>query len=77
LDNLFPPDKPTAAMAYYFDLTKRQDLSHADMADPIAMNEIIWYSVRGNDKMPAVARFAGYDLFKAGMRADKSDADAE
>jgi len=77
LDNLFPPEKPSAAVAYYFDLTRKQDLRHADMANPLAMNEIIWYSVRRDEEMPAIARFAGFDLLKSGMPNDTDDDESE
>ncbi|MFL6373158.1 MAG: bifunctional YncE family protein/alkaline phosphatase family protein, partial [Pyrinomonadaceae bacterium] len=74
MDNLYPPEKPNAAMAYYMRLTGKQDLSHADMADPAAMNEIIWYSVMRGRGMPGVARLPGYELMKLGLRA-KSEED--
>ncbi|MBV9241610.1 MAG: hypothetical protein JO314_06340, partial [Acidobacteria bacterium] len=71
LDNLFPPEKPNAAMAYYIRLTGEQDLTHADMADPEALNAAIWYSVMRNDRtMPGVARLPAFQLMKQGMREE-------
>ncbi len=70
LDNLYPPEKPKAALAYYYDLTRRQDLTHADMANPAEMNEIIWYSVKGGAAMPAVSRLAAFELMRQGIREE-------
>lgn len=73
LDNLYPPEKPDAAMAYYMRLTDKQDLSHADMADPGELNEVIWYSVIRDRAMPGIARFPGYELMKQGLRAKQRE----
>ncbi len=70
LDNLFPPEKPSAKMAYFMNLTDRQDLSHPDMADPHVLNEIIWYSVKGSGKMPGIARLPAFDLMTAGIKPE-------
>ncbi len=67
LDNLYPPEKASARMAYFMDMTDRQDLSHPDMADPKALNEIIWYSVRGDAAMPVASRLPAFDLMTAGL----------
>ena len=73
LDNLYPPEKPDAAMAYYMQLTDRQDLRHADQADPAALNEIIWYSVMRGRDMPAVARLPAFELMKQGIREEAKE----
>ena len=39
-------------MLDYMHLTDKQDLTHNDMADPRELNEIIWFSVRGEEPMP-------------------------
>jgi hypothetical protein len=70
LDNLFPPENSTASMQRYMRLTREQDLSRPDMADPRILNEIIWYSVRGDISMPEIARHPAFDLMTAGIRAD-------
>jgi YVTN family beta-propeller protein len=75
LDNLYPPERPSAAMTEYMRLTARQDLRHADMADPREMNEIIWFSVRGKTPMPAIARLPAFELMIAGIEPDKDDDD--
>lgn len=75
LDNLFPPERPNAAMAYYMDLTDRQDLEHQDMANPRELNEIIWFSVKGDTKMPMALRLPAFDLMTAGVRLEDDDDD--
>lgn len=78
LDNLYPPEKPSGKMAFYMELTDRQDLSHPDMANPREMNEIIWFSVRGDLKMPVATRLPAFDLMTAGVNlADDEAKDAD
>ena len=67
LDNLFPPEKPSAAMLRYMRLTDRQDLEHADMANARELNEIIWFSVKGEETMPGIARLPAFELMTAGV----------
>jgi YVTN family beta-propeller protein len=77
LDNLLPPTKTTAEMRKYMKLTEEQDLKHPDMANAKILNEIIWFSVTGNDaKMPAIARLPAFNLMTTGLREEES-ADAE
>lgn len=73
MDNLFPPEKPTTAMLDYMRLTDRQDLEHADMADPRALNEIIWFSVKGEAPMPGVARLPAFELMTAGVKPEDDE----
>lgn len=70
LDNLYPPEKADAQMLEYMRLTERQDLSHADMANPRELNEIIWFSVRGNLSMPSISRLPAFGLLTTGIRPD-------
>lgn len=76
LDNLFPPENASERMAYFMRLTDKQDLSHPDMADPRELNEIIWYSVKGNSEMPGVARLPAFELMTAGLRPDSEETKA-
>jgi hypothetical protein len=76
LDNLYPPDRPTARMAYYMRLTDRQDLSHPDMANPRELNEIIWFSVKGDATMPGIARLPAFELMTAGIKPDSDEDEA-
>jgi len=73
LDNLFPPARPSSAMLKYMEMTGEQNLEHADMANPLDLNEIIWFSVRGEESMPSVARLPAFDLMTAGMKPEKED----
>ncbi len=68
LDNLTPPAKTSAAMRSFMRLTDRQDLTHQDMANPQELNEIIWFSVRGeSEEMPTAAQLPAFDLMTAGL----------
>jgi hypothetical protein len=76
LDNLFPPAKTTAEMRAMMKLTEEQDFTHADMANPAALNKLIWFSVRGaGNKMPEIARLPAFELMTAGL--DKEDVEEE
>jgi hypothetical protein len=76
LDNLFPPRKASTAMRKYMKLTDEQNLEFADMANPRQLNEIIWFSVRGEKSpMPEIARLPAFDLLIAGIREDDDDDD--
>ena len=70
LDNLFPPERSSATMAYFMNMTERQDLSHPDMANARELNEIIWFSVKGNAGMPGIARLPAFDLMTAGIKSE-------
>jgi YVTN family beta-propeller protein len=74
LDNLFPPVKTSAAMRSFMRLTAEQDLTHQDMANPQELNQIIWFSVRGeSEAMPTAARLPAFDLMTSGILADKDE----
>lgn len=77
LDNLFPPERPSSAMLKFMELTNEQDLAHADMANPREMNEIIWFSVRGEEPMPGIARLPAFELMTAGVKPDDDDDEAD
>jgi len=73
-DNLFPPKRVTAEMRRFMELTAEQDLEHADMANPRRLNEIIWYSVRGDKSpMPEIARLPAFDLLTNGILEDDEE----
>jgi hypothetical protein len=57
-------------------LTSKQDLARADMADPQAMNEIIWYSVTHDRTMPRIARLPAFELMRQGIREQAKDENA-
>jgi len=78
LNNIMPPQNPSRAMLHYMELTGRQDLAHADMADPRELNEIIWFSVRGESRqMPEISRLPAFDLLTAGLRQEEKEKDAD
>ena len=77
LDNLFPPEKPSIAMLDYMRLTDQQDLKHADMANPRVLNEIIWFSVKGEIPMPGIARLPAFELMTAGVKPESEEEEAE
>src|SRR5215467_8433392 len=71
LDNVMQPERPTRAMLEYMRLTDQQNLTRADMADPAALNKIIWFSVRGEEPMPGIARFPAFELLRMGLKPDE------
>jgi hypothetical protein len=73
LDNLVTPATRDAATARWMRLTEEQDLAHADMADPEALNRIIWFSVRGNAPMPQIRRLPAFDAMRLGLRPEREE----
>jgi hypothetical protein len=70
LDNLITPPARDATTAYWMKRTAEQNLSHPDMADPQTLNQIIWFSVRGKESMPASARLPVFDAIRLGLREE-------
>jgi len=75
LDNLMTSTARDSETAYWMKRTMEQNLSHADMADPLTLNRIIWYSVRGNFPMPEVARLPAFDALRLGMREEAAESE--
>jgi len=73
LDNLINPPARDAVTAYWMKRTEEQDMSHADMADPKTLNEIIWFSVRGTAPMPAISRLPAFDALRLGLREEREE----
>jgi YVTN family beta-propeller protein len=69
-DNLIvPPRDPLTAEL--IDKTMKMDLVHADMADPIVLNQVIWDSVKGaGSRMPVAARLPAVDAMRIGIVED-------
>ena len=67
LNNLIAPPPRDAATAYWMKRTLEQDLSHQDMADPVTLNQIIWFSVRKNQPMPSISRLPAFDAMRFGL----------
>ncbi len=75
-DNLFPPARPTAEMRAMMRLTDKQDLVHADMANPGELNRIIWFSVRGaGSEMPGIAQLPAFSLMTQGLVREEDEED--
>ncbi|MGI9107839.1 MAG: bifunctional YncE family protein/alkaline phosphatase family protein [Pyrinomonadaceae bacterium] len=63
LDNLITPPARDAATRYWMNRTSEQNLAFADMADPRVLNQIVWFSVRGQETpMPEIARLPAFDV---------------
>ena len=72
-DNLTNPRARDAATAYWMERTTEQDMSHADMADPRTLNQIIWYSARGNAPMPAINRLPAFEAMRLGLLEERTE----
>jgi len=71
LDNLLIPPPRDAQTAYWMKRTLEQDLTHQDMADPLTLNQIIWFSVRGNQPAPAISRLPAFDAMRLGLSSEE------
>ena len=78
LDNLYVPPAKDARTAWFIQQTEKQNLSKPDQADVQTLNEIIWYSVRG-DSYPRhrIARLPAFDLMLIGLRKESEEEAAE
>jgi len=67
-DNLLTPaTTKDAALAHWMAETEKQDLSHQDLADPRVLNQIIWFSIKGNAEMPQAARLPAFEAMRLGL----------
>jgi YVTN family beta-propeller protein len=73
LDNLLTPRSADAATAYWMKRTGEQNMSHADMADPMVLNQIIWFSVRGTEAMPPISRLPAFDAMRFGLAEEQEE----
>ncbi len=48
-------------------------MSQADMADPEILNRIIWFSVKPNTPMPAIARLPLFDAMRIGLQEEDEE----
>ncbi|MGH9700814.1 MAG: hypothetical protein ACRD52_15340, partial [Candidatus Acidiferrales bacterium] len=62
--------------AAYIHRSLQQDFDSPDLADPAALNRIIWYSVRGGEAYPAPNRLPAFDALRTG-EAEKEDEQEE
>jgi DNA-binding beta-propeller fold protein YncE len=78
LDNLIVAAARDAQTLYWMERTAEQNLAQADMADPRALNEIIWFSVRGaGSPMPEIARLPAFDAMREGILDDDEEEERE
>lgn len=73
LDNLVNAPARDAATAYWMDRTAEQNLARADMADPLVLNQIIWFSVRPDRPMPSIARLPAFDAMNLGIAEEDEE----
>jgi hypothetical protein len=76
LNNLMVPARAArdATESYWMKRTAEQNLQYADMADPLVMNQIIWYSVRGaGSQMPQIARLPAFDALREGIAEQREE----
>lgn len=72
-DNFINPRPRDAVTAYWMRRTSEQDMSHADMADPRTLNQIIWFSVRGNLPIPAINRLPAFEAMRIGLLEEREE----
>ncbi len=78
LDNLIVRPATDRATRRFVQMTAEQDLAHADMANPRILNEIIWFSIKGDaSPMPEIVRLPIFDAMRAGIVADEDEAEDE
>ena len=67
-DNLMTGKAKDKVTAAWMKKTLRQDLEHADMADPQALNAIIWFACRGDGShLPPSAVLPAYEAMRLGV----------
>jgi hypothetical protein len=67
-DNLMTGKPKDKATAEWMKKTLQQDLEHADMADPQALNAIIWFACRGDgSRVPPSAVLPAYKAMRLGV----------
>ena len=74
LDNLITPRAGDVTTAFWMRRSSQQNLSHADLADPLTLNKIIWFSVRGSGTpMPEIASLPAFEAMKLGIKVETDD----
>lgn len=75
MNNLIVQPSPDRETALWIRRSQQQDFDAPDIADPQALNRIIWFSVRGaRENYPDLSRLPAYDAMRT--RVDQ-EADAE
>jgi YVTN family beta-propeller protein len=77
MKNLMVQPSSDAETARWIRRSSQQNFAQADLADPGALNRIIWFSVRGNrTPYPGVARLPVFDAMRTGL-AEKEQEEQE
>ncbi|MBA0085632.1 MAG: hypothetical protein HRJ53_11605 [Acidobacteria bacterium Pan2503] len=67
-DNLMTGKAKDKVTAAWMKKTLQQDLDHADMADPQALNAVIWFACRGDgSREPPSAVLPAYEAIRLGI----------
>jgi len=75
LDNLVTPKPQNAQARRWVQRSLAQDIENPDMADPAVLNGAIWYSVRGDEPMPAAMSMAAVEAMRAVGGEDENEAE--
>ncbi|MGH9698224.1 MAG: bifunctional YncE family protein/alkaline phosphatase family protein [Candidatus Acidiferrales bacterium] len=75
-NNLITQPAKKTETAAYIHRSLQQDFDSPDLADPAALNRIIWYSVRGGEAYPDPNRLPAFDALRTG-EAEKADEQEE
>jgi hypothetical protein len=72
-DNLLVTSSRERLIAYWIKKSQEQDLDHPDMADPVVLNQVIWFSARATSQPSlAVAALPAADALRLGGK-DRED----
>jgi hypothetical protein len=77
MDNLFTKGARGAEAARLMRMNDDEDFSHEDMSDPRSLNQQIWFAVRGNTRLPEVARLPLFDVMHEGVIENVTDEDGD
>lgn len=78
MDNLITERARDSVSLYWMRQTDLQDLTHADMANPRILNQIIWFSVRGAaSPMPEISRLPAFDAMCVGIAKESEEEEEE
>ncbi len=73
LDNLIVPPSPDHETALWIRRSQQQNFDAPDLADPQALNRIIWFSVRGGEGYPDLSRLPAFDAMRTRVDQEADD----
>ena len=77
MDNLFTKGTREPEAARLMRMNDKEDFTHEDMSDPRSLNQQIWFAVRGNNRLPEVARLPLFDVMHEGVMEKTTDDDGD